>query len=122
MKITDEMVERACRMALGASWISSLCTKKSMRDILEAALNPPAAPEMAITEAMLFEGDCAYEDWKKNPRSAESFYHAVYRAMRKLEPLPHKAIKTWNGNHLHYRETDRIPGQDFRFHRRSTDK
>lgn len=40
LRIDDEMVERGCKESLGDGWVFNLCTKESMRRVLEAALSP----------------------------------------------------------------------------------
>ncbi len=86
MQITDEMVERYIKVALSAArkatGVTAWCVHSAVRAGLEAALNPPAEPEIVVTEEM---ADAGAKQW----RNASGDYAgavAVYRAMRRLEP------------------------------------
>jgi hypothetical protein len=76
IEVTDEMEQRFCDYV----YTHEGCT---YRAALEAALNPPPEPEIVVTEEMVEAAECL--DYKRIP-DKKSYYTAIYRAMRKLEP------------------------------------
>ena len=104
-KITDEMVERAIvgyRTKQGAQDT----VRDSMRCALEAAFNPPAEPEVVVTDEMLQAGRGALNMLTilVGPSAhlpCNSYTNAVrdtFRAMRKLEPVPTKTRAPCTGS------------------------
>ncbi len=121
-EISDEMVRRA----LAAYRDSSAPSQEGdIRAALNAALNPPAEPEVVITNEMKSAGCVAYNDEAQRQGYRAGILRdqmaAAYHAMRRLEmkavdPAP-KPSGTWR-DRPHYRKGDF--GLCY-FHRRSTD-
>jgi len=93
IEVTDEMVHRARDMALGEADRQDVVDEwnigvECVRKMLNAALNPPPAPEVEVTEEMIREGAGAighYEDLNQVPyrELVAAFYKAMYAARPK---------------------------------------
>lgn len=107
VKITDAMVERAMKSILADNPLSAPdkitrgCFGDTIRKALDAALNPPVEPEIAITSVMAAAGQSvlhknteyfAPADHLKLIGGSVQIACDIYRAMRALEPAPTAAI------------------------------
>lgn len=111
--ITDEMVERAC--AAGRYGTGRVM----MRIMLDAALNPPAEPEIVVTEAMKAAGRQVFMQPSADPFGEE--WVTIYRAMervRRAGMMVGNPGFTGGGRHKVYNR----PGDDVIYgHRRKGD-
>lgn len=85
VKVDNEMMTRA---VLAAGWHPSMVESDQLRLALEAALNPPREPEIKVTLEMQIAGADILEENKNRFMLLVPLAAEVYRAMRKLEPMP----------------------------------
>ncbi len=128
VEITDAMLERAAAAGYVADakpmhreWImadpsSRDAWRKFARAALEAALNPPAEPEIEVTEAMLAASKDALLRYSNEPGktwvrfTADEVAPVIYRAMHAARPKrkgdgPHKYADGAE-RYEHYRHGD----------------
>ena len=139
VEITDAMVERFYAAYERNDWPVFSSVAPRIKAGLDAALNPPAEPEIVVTEEQKQAGKDAALQWLtergfitrtvNHPQTPE-LLAAIYRAMRALEPempLPNRR-KTQeyapfpDGRRIHYRDGDTKPGAILHIHRRAGDK
>ncbi len=93
--VTDEMVERFLRAVPGAVAPSFNATKLA----LDAALNPPAEPEIVVTQEMALAGEDVLVERRGCGMMMVNVAADVYRAMHKLAPsaCSHAWTIGWGG-------------------------
>jgi hypothetical protein len=109
--ITDAMVERAI---LKWKSISGMPVFHEVRDIIAAALNPPAEPEVVVTQAMMDAGRdayCAYQSPQPLNNLCAAIYRAMHAACLKELKCEHEftGLTEWSNNFQtfrHIRKTD----------------
>lgn len=104
IQITDEMVERAYKQHPHAgTWkddrVSQRYAKATIREMLEAALNPPEEPEIPVSEGMIAAGaeawneQCGVDYYEEPPTNEEKAnLAALYRAMEKARRKEQEAV------------------------------
>lgn len=99
IEITDEMIDRAIAAGFGryrklAPHFADQGIREGYRKALEAALNPPAEPEIPVTEEMVRAGEQAHLECERvgNTRGTRYLYQMVYRAMFKARPYPNVPV------------------------------
>jgi len=94
IEITDEMVDRAVNAWFDQGgderWRDSV--RQQIRASLQAALNPPPAPEIVVTEAMAEAGAGVLTRMVCEGCPHDTLVVLVYRAMRRLEPKPEETV------------------------------
>ena len=119
-EVTDEMARRAQTELQQPKWTNRWGTPEAMRAALEAALNPPAEPEIEVSEMMVNVGVNAYFFSTKNhdfDGDLRPILPDIYRAMERARR--EEAGTGHSDHHVHFRKTAPCV---YVKHRRSTDK